>query len=37
MLHDYALALYSHAPMTTVCQVSASNPSQPPVSGLERL
>ncbi len=36
VLHDYAMAVYSHAPMATVRQVSASNPSQPPVSGLER-
>ena len=36
-LHDYAVVLYSHAPMATFRQVSASNPSQPPVSGLERL
>jgi hypothetical protein len=32
-LHDYAQILYSHAPMTPVGQVIASNPSQPPVSG----
>jgi hypothetical protein len=36
-LHDYAGLLYSHAPMATFRQVSASHPSQPPVSGLERL
>ena len=35
-LHDYAATLYSHAPMTTVHPVSASHPSQPPVSGLVR-
>ena len=36
-LHDYAGPLYSHAPMATIRQVSASHPSQPPVSGHERL